>query len=97
MTAHRPGLVVQHGATRNLVLPDGADPSDAEVLVSCVVRGRLRKGRREHVRPVVIGDRVQFTQLEGPERQGAIAREGGVRGSMGGNERRVFQRLSNGI
>ena len=72
MTAHRPGLVVQHGATRNLVLPDGADPSDAEALVSCVVRGRLRKGRREHVRPVVIGDRVQFTQLEGPERQGAI-------------------------
>lgn len=72
MTAHRTGLVVQHGATRNLVLPEGLDPSDAEALVTCVLRGRLRKGRRERVRPVVIGDRVEFSELAGQERQGAI-------------------------
>jgi ribosome biogenesis GTPase len=68
----RTGLVVQHGATRNLVLPDGEDPSDPQSVCSCVLRGRLRKGPRRRVRPVVIGDRVEFTALEGPERQGAI-------------------------
>lgn len=72
MTAHRTGLVVQHGATRNLVLPDGADPADPDALLTCVLRGRLRKGPREHVRPVVIGDRVEFSEVEGSERQGAI-------------------------
>jgi len=72
MTAHRSGLVVQHGATRNLVLPDGADPSEADALVTCVLRGRLRKGRRERVHLVVIGDRVEFSEVDGPERQGAI-------------------------
>jgi ribosome biogenesis GTPase len=72
MTAHRTGLVVQHGANRNLILPDGADPSDPDALLTCVLRGRLRKGRREQVRPVVIGDRVEFTEVEGGERQGAV-------------------------
>jgi ribosome biogenesis GTPase len=72
MTAHRTGLVVQHGASRNLVLPDGSDPSDPDALITCVLRGRLRKGRRERVRPVVIGDRVEFSETDGPERQGAI-------------------------
>lgn len=72
MTAQRTGLVVQHGATRNLVLPDGADPADAAARVQCVVRGRLRKGRRELVRTVAIGDRVRFSELEGDGRQGAI-------------------------
>lgn len=72
MTAHCTGLVVQHGATRNLVLPDGADPSDPDALVTCVLRGRLRKGRRERVRPVVIGDRVEYSEIKGSERQGAI-------------------------
>jgi len=72
MTASRTGLVVQHGATRNLVLPDGADPNDPGASVVCVLRGRLRKGRRERVRPVVIGDRVEFTIVEGGDGQGAI-------------------------
>lgn len=74
MTSQRSGLVVQHGATRNLVLPDGSDPSSPEQLYSCVLRGKLRQGRREHVRPVVIGDRVEFTVVEGPDRHGAIER-----------------------
>lgn len=72
MTAHRTGLVVQHGATRNLVLPDGADPTDLAARLQCVVRGRLRKGRRERVHPVVIGDRVRFSELAGDDGQGAI-------------------------
>ena len=72
MTELRTGLVVQHGAARNLVLPDGEDPADPHALYSCVLRGRLRKGPRRRVRPVVIGDRVEFTPLEGPERQGAV-------------------------
>jgi ribosome biogenesis GTPase len=72
MTAKRTGLVVQHGATRNLVLPDGADPTDPGAVVTCVLRGRLRKGRRERVRPVVIGDRVEFMEIDGAEKHGAI-------------------------
>ncbi len=72
MTTIKSGLVVQHGATRNLVLPDGADPSQADQHYTCVLRGKLRQGRRERVRPVVIGDRVRFTVIEGPEHQGAI-------------------------
>ncbi len=72
MAELRTGLVVQHGATRNLVLPDGEDPSDPQLLYSCVLRGRLRKGPRQRVRPVVIGDRVEFTLVEGSDRQGAI-------------------------
>ena len=72
MTEVRTGLVVQHGASRNLVLQDGADPSDPQLVYTCVLRGRLRKGPRERVRPVVIGDRVEFTVQEGSGRQGAI-------------------------
>ena len=72
MTAQSTGLVVLHGASRNLVLPDGADPADAGAVLSCVVRGRLRKGRRERVRTVVIGDRVSFSALGGEDRKGVI-------------------------
>jgi ribosome biogenesis GTPase len=72
MPEPRRGLVVQHGASRNLVLEDGADPSDPGLLYQCVVRGRLRQGRRERVRPVVIGDRVEFSVQGGTDRQGAI-------------------------
>ena len=72
MAKYCTGLVVQHGAARNLVLPDGEDPADPQLLYSCVLRGRLRKGPRQRVRPVVIGDRVEFTRLEGRDRHGAI-------------------------
>lgn len=72
MTAHRRGLVVQHGATRNLVLPDGADPADPGQLYSCILRGKLLQGRREHVRAVVIGDRVEFSVVDGADRHGAV-------------------------
>jgi ribosome biogenesis GTPase len=72
MTEVRTGLVVQHGSSRSLVLQDGADPSDPQLVYSCVLRGRLRKGPRERVRPVVIGDRVEFTVQDSGDRQGAV-------------------------
>ena len=55
------------------MLPDGADPGDDGALWSCTLRGRLRRGRREHVRPVVIGDRVRFEEAVVDERVGVIA------------------------
>ncbi len=73
-TVTRHGLVVQHGANRNLVLEDGGDPLDSAALWGCTLRGRLRRGRRERVRPVVIGDRVEFeTAGEG---QGSVTGTG---------------------
>ena len=72
MTVTRSGLVVRHGANRNVVLEDGFDPRDASGLWQCTVRGRLRKGRRAHVRPVVIGDRVGFTEVDAASRVGVI-------------------------
>ena len=70
MTRH--GLVVQHGANRNLVLEDGADPLDTGALWGCSLRGRLRRGRRDRVRAVVIGDRVEFEVVDEAQRAGAI-------------------------
>lgn len=72
MSDLRSGLVVQHGANRNLVLADGDDPLDEAVLWHCTLRGRLRRGRRDRVRPVVIGDRVRFEVVPGDERTGVI-------------------------
>ena len=68
----RHGLVVQHGANRNLVLEDGGDPLDSMALWGCTLRGRLRRGRRERVRPVVIGDRVEFEVADEGQRTGVI-------------------------
>jgi len=67
------GLVVQHGANRNQVLAEGDDPLDTTALWHCSLRGKLRQGRRDRVRPVVIGDRVRFEAVSGDERVGVIA------------------------
>lgn len=64
--------MVQHGANRNLVLEDGTDPLDESGLWHCTLRGRLRKGPRDRVRPVVIGDRVHFSPAGGDGRLGVI-------------------------
>lgn len=72
MSKSMTGLVVQHGANRNLVLADGDDPIDEAALWQCTLRGRLRRGRRDRVRPVVIGDRVRFEPAGGDERVGVI-------------------------
>lgn len=72
MTEMQQGLVVQHGAARNLVLADGDDPAEEGLLYTCGVRGRLRKGPRERVRTVVIGDRIEFTVVDPATREGVI-------------------------
>ena len=72
MENRRKGRVVQHGANRHLVHEDGTDPGDEGVLWNCTLRGRHRRGRRERVSPVVIGDRVEFTVGDASQRQAVI-------------------------
>ncbi len=68
------GRVVQHGADRHLVLADGDDPRDPQALWMCRLRGRLKQGRRERVRAVAVGDRVEFLRTSESPREGVIER-----------------------
>lgn len=68
----RQGLVVESGANRSRVVEGGVDAPLGALEWPCTMRGRLQRGRRERVRPVVIGDRVDFLPGADAERQGVI-------------------------
>ena len=46
------------------------DLADGSTDVTCVLAGRLKKGRKRHKQPVVVGDRV--TLAAGEDRTGVI-------------------------
>jgi ribosome biogenesis GTPase len=67
----RTGLVIQHGANRYLIRED-LSAGEAPVEWACTLRGKLRRGRREQVRVVVIGDTVRFEPTAGELGAGVI-------------------------